>query len=46
VQQSLVDAVGRKLTDIRETIKLQKQAGKAIGCLSVTLSTVAGAFST
>jgi hypothetical protein len=31
VQQSLVDAVGRKLTDIREAIKLQKQAGKAIG---------------
>src|SRR5580704_2457319 len=44
VQQSLVDDISRKLTEIREKIRLQKQTGKAIGYLSVPLSTVAGAF--
>lgn len=44
VQQSLVDDIGRKLTEIREAIKAQKQAGKAVGYLSVPISTVGGAF--
>ena len=44
VQQGLTDAVSRKLVDIRETINRQKQAGKAVGYLSVPISTLAGAF--
>ncbi|WP_051387141.1 hypothetical protein [Bradyrhizobium sp. ARR65] len=44
VQQSLIDAVARKLTDIRKAIDVQKRAGKAIGYLSIPLSTVGGAY--
>jgi hypothetical protein len=44
VQQSLVGAIGRKLTEIREAIKTQTQAGMAVGYLRVPLSTVGGAF--
>jgi hypothetical protein len=44
VQQSLVDTIGHKLTEIRDTIKAQKDAGKAAGYLSVPLSTVGGGY--
>jgi hypothetical protein len=44
VKQSLVDAIGRKLSEIRKTVGLQKQAGKAIGYLSVPISTVGGSY--
>jgi hypothetical protein len=44
VQKNVVDDIGHKLSEIRDAIKQQKQAGKAIGYLSIPLSTVAGAF--
>jgi hypothetical protein len=44
VKQSLVDAIGSKLSENRKTVSLQKQAGKAIGYISVPISTVGGSY--
>jgi hypothetical protein len=44
VQRKLTDAIGRKLAEIRDAIKAQKQSGKAVGYLSIPLSTVGGAY--